>query len=168
MEIDSSRQLEGKHQKNGDSESTEMSRKEAIAVDLKTKKMIGGGRESGGLYYLGRSLVSAALRSGVSPLQWHCWLVHPSINNLKLLVPSLESLSTLECETCELSKHHRISFHPRVNKRMFVLVAVVHSNIWGPARVQIMSSYKYFLIFVDDFSGMTWISIRQMIYYRLL
>lgn len=70
-----------------------------VFQDLKTKRTIGGGHESDGLYYLdsGPRAGAVALHSSVSASQWHCRLGHPSLQKLKLLVPSLQSLSNLEC-----------------------------------------------------------------------
>ena len=57
--------------------------------DQKTGKILNGGHEAGGLYYLDRygssNLVASHL--SISPLQHHCRLGHPSLSNLKLLHP---------------------------------------------------------------------------------
>ncbi|KAH7844255.1 hypothetical protein Vadar_026123 [Vaccinium darrowii] len=56
--------------------------------DLQTKRMIGGGYEKNGLYYLQeqqqqQSSSHSALHSTVTPYQWHCRLGHPSSANLR-------------------------------------------------------------------------------------
>jgi hypothetical protein len=83
--------------------------------DLKTKMMIGGGFVKDGLYYFQPSSTSipSALHSTTSPYQWHCRLGHPLSINLKHLVPSLPTSFSFNCETCELSKHHRATFKLR-------------------------------------------------------
>ena len=70
-----------------------------IFQDLKTRKIIGG-HETGGLYYLdwrGSSTLVASHLS-ISPLQHHCHLGHPSLKNLKSLVPS--------CRQIEIGRAH--------------------------------------------------------------
>ena len=79
-----------------------------IFQDLKTGKIIGGGHEAGGLYHLDRCGSSHLVASHLSilPLQHHCHLGHPSLKNLKSLVPSCRQIESLLCETCQLGKHH--------------------------------------------------------------
>lgn len=43
-------------------------------------------------------------------LQIDCPLGYPSLESLKKLVPSLNHLSSLECESCQLGKYHRAIF----------------------------------------------------------
>ena len=76
-----------------------------------------------------------ALQSTVSPYQLHCRLGHPSLPNLKKMVPSCGSVQSLQCEVCEFSKHRRVSFTPRVESRVLSPFQLVHSDIWGPLRV---------------------------------
>ena len=73
-----------------------------IFQDLKTGKIIGGGHEADGLYYLDRCGSSRLVAShlSISPLQHHCHLGHPSLKNLKSLVPSCRQIESLQCEAC--------------------------------------------------------------------
>lgn len=34
---------------------------------------------------------------------------------------------------------------------------LTHSNIWGPAPIPTVSGFRYFVVFVDDYSCFTWI-----------
>ncbi|KAL0322343.1 UNVERIFIED_CONTAM: Secreted RxLR effector protein [Sesamum calycinum] len=79
-------------------------------LDLQTQRTIGGGHERGGLYFLNTSppIAICALSALVSPLQWHCRLGHPFFLTLKKVLPIKSP--RLECESCELGKHHRASF----------------------------------------------------------
>ena len=72
-----------------------------IFQDLKTRKIIGGGHEADGLYYLDRCGSSHLVAShlSISPLQHHCRLGHPSLKNLKSLVLSCQ-IESLQCEAC--------------------------------------------------------------------
>ncbi|RDX62581.1 hypothetical protein CR513_59076, partial [Mucuna pruriens] len=74
----------------------------------------------------------------------HNCLGHPSLAKLKLMVPSLNKLSTLECESCKLGKHVRSTFPNQVNKRY----------IWGLSRVTSFG-FNYFVTFIDEYSRCT-------------
>ena len=84
--------------------------------DLTTKRIIGRGHESGGLYVL-ESPRPVACSSVLSPFEVHCRLGHPSLSSLKKLYPQFNHLSVLDCESCQFAKHHRLPSSPRVNKR---------------------------------------------------
>ena len=134
-----------------------------LIQDLTTRRTIGVGHESDGLYYFDGAPTSTptACPATVSPHQIHCRLGHPSLANLKLLVPSLSNLSTLECESCQLGKHHRVQFAPRVNKRVSSPFELVHSDVWGPHRILSVRGFRYFVSFVDDYSRTTWIYLMK-------
>ncbi|RDY10062.1 hypothetical protein CR513_05479, partial [Mucuna pruriens] len=83
-----------------------------------------------------------------------CVLRHPSLAKLKLMVPSLNKLSTLECESYQLGKHVRSTFPNHVNKRCNSPFSIVHSDIWGPSRVTSFR-FNYFVIFIDEYSQCT-------------
>ncbi|KAL0446502.1 UNVERIFIED_CONTAM: Retrovirus-related Pol polyprotein from transposon TNT 1-94 [Sesamum latifolium] len=130
-------------------------------TDLQTRRMIGGGHERGGLYFLDTSTPVDArdLSASVSPLQWHCRPRHPSLPSLKKVLP-IES-SRLDCESCELGKHHRASFPPRIDKRSSSPFTLVHSDIWGPCRLESIAGFGYFITFVVDYSRMTWVYLLK-------
>ena len=67
------------------------------------------------------------------------------------MVPNLSSISSLECESCQLGKHSCSSFPSRVNKRASSPFLVVHSDVWGPSRVSSKEGFRYFVTFIDDF-----------------
>jgi hypothetical protein len=134
-----------------------------VFQDLKTKRMIGGGFEKDGLYYFRpfHNSIPSALRSSVSPYQWHCRLGHPSFLNLQKLVPSLSDFSSFNCETCELSKHHRATFKLRNDEPCLHPFELVHSDVWGPARTTGLCGARYFVTFIDDHSRLTWVYVLK-------
>nr|DAD19838.1 TPA_asm: hypothetical protein HUJ06_021301 [Nelumbo nucifera] len=103
--------------------------------DLKMGMKIDGGHEASGLYYLDGGGLKVALQSCLTPFQWHCRLGHPSFKALKLLVPSLSCLPSLDCELCYLGKHHSVSFSPRVDSHVLSPFSLVHLDVWGPNKV---------------------------------
>lgn len=72
------------------------------------------------------------------------------------LYPQFQKVSSLECESCQFAKHHRLSSLPRINKRVSHSFELVHSDVWGPCSV-LSNGFRYFVTFVDDFSRMTWL-----------
>ena len=87
-----------------------------------TKQIIGKGRESRGLYILDPTVSTPIACSEVTtPFETHCRLGHPSFPLLKKLCPRFSSQLSLDCESCQFAKHHRLSCSPRVNKRASAL-----------------------------------------------
>ena len=95
-----------------------------------TKKTIGKGHESGSLYVLDPLRpTSIACPSVASAFEAHCRLGHPSHPLLKKLCPQYSKVSSLDCESCQLAKHHRVSLRPRVNKHASVPFELVHYDV---------------------------------------
>ena len=87
---------------------------------------------------------------------WHRRLGHPSAGYLHLLFPNLfSSNKSLNCETCILAKSHRQTFKPN-NTKVEHPFSLIHSDVWGPAKVTGGQNLRYFLLFVDDCTRMTW------------
>jgi len=97
--------------------------------------MIGAGCESQGLYHLSTSNSPVALASTTSADLLHNRLGHPSLAKLQKLVLSLSSLSSFECESCQLGKQSRVSFPKQVNNKAKSMFEIVYSDIWGSSRV---------------------------------
>ena len=78
-----------------------------LIQDLTTKQIIGRGYESGGHYFLDdRVHRSVACSVKSSLFEMHCRLGHLPLAILKKLYPHFNSVSTLECESCQFAKHH--------------------------------------------------------------
>ena len=121
------------------------------------KRAIGIGRESRGRYILDSMPSRFVTCFGVAtPFETHCRLGHPFLSLLKKLCPQLSSLSSLDCESCQFSKHHCLSSRHRVNKRASAPFGLVHSDVWDPCPVVFPTRFRYFVTFVNDYSRMTW------------
>ncbi|RVW57754.1 hypothetical protein CK203_114123 [Vitis vinifera] len=103
-------------------------------VDRSTRKTIGIGRESQGLYHLTSPSTPAVCISTNAPLLIHSRLGHPSLSKFQKMVPCFSSLSSLACESCQLGKHTRVSFPKRLNNRAKSPFELVHTDVWGPCR----------------------------------
>ena len=130
--------------------------------DLMTKQIIGRGRESGGLYILDHTVSRPIACFGVAtPFETHCRLDHSFLPLLKKLCSQFSSLSSLECESCQFVKHHRLHSSPRVNKRASAPFVIVHSDVWGPCLVVFPTKVCYFVTFIDDYSRTTWLYLMK-------
>ena len=130
--------------------------------DLMTKQIIGRGCESGGLYILDSTIPRPIACSRVTtPFETHCRLDHLSLPLLKKLCLQFSSLLSLDCESCQFAKHHRLSYSPKVNKRVSSPFELVHSDVWGPGSVVSLTRFRYFVTFVDDYSRTTWLYLMK-------
>ena len=82
---------------------------------------------------------------------------------MKHLFPTLFTTllpSDFHCETCILAKSHRVNFSLSINKSL-VPFTLVHSNVWGPAPVPNNLGHHWFVIFIDDYTRMTWLYLLK-------
>ncbi|RDY13620.1 hypothetical protein CR513_01433, partial [Mucuna pruriens] len=115
-----------------------------VGQDQNTGQLIGNEHESRGLYYLSNN-PSRLCFVFVSPKLLHNRLGYPSPSKLKLMVPSLNKLSILECESYQLGKHVKSTFPNQVNKRGNLLYPI------EPSRVTSFG-FNYFVTFIDEYS----------------
>ena len=132
-----------------------------IFQDCATKKTIGEGFYLDGLYYISKSNLrgfQAKLNHIQDNQLWHQRLAHPSSPILSTLFPNLGK-DDISCETCHLSKSTRLPFKSSLS-RTSKCFELVHSDVWGPTS-ESFDGYKYFVIFVDDFSRVTWLYLLK-------
>ncbi|KAF3679503.1 putative chalcone--flavonone isomerase-like [Capsicum annuum] len=105
-----------------------------LMQDRKMGQTIGIGHESQGLYHLTASNSFTTCSATDPPNLIHIHLGHPSLSKLQKMVPSLSSLSTLDCESCQLGKHTRATFSRNIESRSESIFSLVLFDIWGPSR----------------------------------
>ncbi|KAM1746866.1 hypothetical protein ACFX11_013456 [Malus domestica] len=71
-------------------------------------------------------------------------------------LPSIQENEEI-CEGCALGKHHRDSFPHGKAWRAKVPLELIHTDVCGPMNTSTQVGNKYFLVFVDDYSRMTWV-----------
>lgn len=115
-----------------------------------------------GLYMVSPSSFSpqACFGERVSADLWHTRLGHPSsMTTLKILhehsLPCLSNKMSL-CHHCCEAKAHKLPFSLSSSISSHPL-ELVHSDVWGPAPVVSHNGFRYFVIFVDDFTRYVWI-----------
>ena len=129
--------------------------------DRSTGKTIGIGHESQGLFHLSSPLCSTACTSTEASLLLHSRLNHPSLSKFRKLVPHFSGLSSLECESCQLGKHTRVSFSKRLDPRTKSPFEFVHTDVLGPSRFASTLGFRYFVTFIDDYSRCTWLFLMK-------
>ena len=133
-----------------------------ILQDFRTGTIVGRGTEQRGLYYVDKMAQHgvAMLTHGSTESQgqlWHRRLGHPSIGYLRMLLPKLASTQfSFQCDTCFLAKSHKQSSKLN-NSRVKTAFSLIHSDVWGPAPVLGSNGFKYFVLFIDDCTRMTWV-----------
>lgn len=143
--------------------------------DALSGRMIGCARLHGG-HFLGhssffsrQSLVSSVKSSPVSNLQeimlLHFRLGHPSFVYLVNLFPSLfknnEDFSLFQREFCAFAKHTRIFFSQNLTYHLFIFLSFI--VICGDHKKfpLALTSKKWFLMFIDDHTRVTWVYLLQ-------
>jgi len=96
---------------------------------------------------------------------WHRCLGHPNSYALQVLLKfgllgnkNLTSFNNdiVDCASCKLGKSKMLHF-PLHKTRTTKPFEVVHTDVWGIAPVISHEHYKYFVIFIDDFTRFTWV-----------
>ncbi|KAJ9564021.1 hypothetical protein OSB04_009181 [Centaurea solstitialis] len=90
---------------------------------------------------------------------WHRRLGHPGAAIFQFLVSrkfiACSSRTSTLCHACQLGKHCRLPFSLSTTKtsRVFELI---HSDLWT-SPVTSLSGFKYYVLFLDDFSHFLWV-----------
>jgi len=92
---------------------------------------------------------------------WHQRLGHASHQTLRILLPqSTDSGTTttgsLSCHICIKSKHQR-KVERQAAPRTTRPFELLHSDLCGPVSPESASGARYFILYIDDFSGLTWV-----------
>lgn len=98
-----------------------------------------------------------------SILLWHKRLDHPNFMYLRKLKPDLfkgVSVNYLNCETCLFGKQSRHQYPAKVYQESMPF-NLVHSDLWGPSRTLNVNGCRWFVIFVDDHTRVTWVYLMK-------
>ena len=61
------------------------------------------------------------------------------------------------CEGCLLGKQHQLPFSTDKAWRAKDLLELIHTDVCRPMRTHSHHNNRYFILFIDDFSRMTWV-----------
>jgi hypothetical protein len=138
--------------------------------DYQTHAVLLEGRSENGLYplRLQRSSLrdhhsfTAFLGIKTSLMGWHFRLGHPSFDVVSRIVKKFHLPLSFKntnkdviCSSCQLGKSkrqpfsssNRVSTHP---------LQLIHTYVWT-SPISFVSGYKYYVIFIDDFSRFSWL-----------
>ena len=96
---------------------------------------------------------------------WHHRLAHLSHQTLKTLLPQsaysgVRSIEALHCDICIKSKHQR-KIQRQAAPRATRPFELLHSDLCGPISPELASGARYFILYIDDFSRLTWVYFLQ-------
>ncbi len=155
-----------------------------LIQDLPSGKVLYKGLSENGLYpihTLPSSFVSSIPQSSApastsiqaflsSKNKWQLWhqrLGHPSDRVLVSALPSLSPCISANnkhvqhhCQHCLIGKMHKLPFVSSQFQSTQPL-ELVHSDVWGPAPVNSCNGYRYYLLFVDDYSRFSWLYLLK-------
>ncbi|GKV31343.1 hypothetical protein SLEP1_g40039 [Rubroshorea leprosula] len=83
-------------------------------------------------------------------------LVHLSKQNLVLGLPIIEQVDGV-CESCVYGKQHRDAFPKGKARRALKPAELIHADVCGSMNTLSLNKSMYFIVFVDDFSRLTWV-----------
>ncbi|KAJ4705817.1 Retrovirus-related Pol polyprotein from transposon TNT 1-94 [Melia azedarach] len=130
------------------------------------------GVKRGTLYFLQGSTLSSSVAVASSEIDkdnmtklWHMRLGHMSARGMQILSKGDllcgHKIKDLEfCEHCIFGKLHHSKF-PKARHRTKGTLDYIHSDCWGPSRVESLGGHRYFVSMIDDFSRMTWVFIMK-------
>ena len=134
-----------------------------IFHDLYTGRRIAlGHKNRRGIYELIADEPSSGLQdlfvtsTATSSLLWHHCLGHPCFDKLKKTLP-WRSLTQFVYESCQLGKHHRSSYSSRDRIPSYAPFDLLHCDVWGPSRTPSISGHQYYIVFVDDYTRVSWV-----------
>nr|GFC04614.1 retrovirus-related Pol polyprotein from transposon TNT 1-94 [Tanacetum cinerariifolium] len=79
-----------------------------------------------------------------------------SKNNILIGLPKFKFVKDHLCTSCELGKAKRKSFQTKTTPSLKRWLQLLHMDLCGPMRVEIINGKKYVLVIVDDYSRYTW------------
>jgi transposase InsO family protein len=142
--------------------------------DLPTGRILYKGLSNNGVYpiqspmFIPAANKTACAAHSISSDKWHLWhsrLGHPSDKVLANVFPCFSPNSSskdvkVHCHHCLAGKMHQLPF-PTSNKTITSPFELVHADLWGPAPVVASNSFRFYLVFVDEFTKFTWVYLLK-------
>ncbi|KAL5844545.1 hypothetical protein ACOSQ3_010599 [Xanthoceras sorbifolium] len=145
--------------------------------DLQSKKLIGIGRRSGGLYVLDELRLPAFAAPSVDLFSfrlcpssssfylWHSRLGHVSASRLRFLASmgtsgNLQTHDISDCSGCKLAKFSALPFN-RSTSCSPAPFDIIHSDVWGPSPITTKGGSRYYVSFIDDCTRFCWVYLMK-------
>ena len=133
-----------------------------VIKDKQSRQLLTRGSKHEGLYRLENPQFLAFYSSrqqSATDVVWHKRLGHPHQQVLQFLsttkVISVNKVLKTMCESCQLGKTSKLPFSSSVFKSRRPLERI-HCDVWGPAPVTSVQGFRYYVIFIDNFSRFAW------------
>ena len=99
---------------------------------------------------------------------WHRRLCHVKFDNIIKIsstqlvrnLPKLIKPTNNICKECQLGKKSRFPFRSKQNCSNEVL-ELVHTDLCGPSRVKSLQGDRYFMLLIDDYSRLMWVTFLR-------
>ena len=75
-------------------------------------------------------------------------------------LPFIKNLTNSICKQCQHGKQTRVKFKTKEYSTTKPL-ELIHADVCGPMRTKGLNGERYFLLFVDDFTRMTWMFLLR-------
>ncbi|GKA03611.1 retrovirus-related pol polyprotein from transposon TNT 1-94, partial [Tanacetum coccineum] len=125
-----------------------------LVLDLTTKEIVAVGKGSRCLYICKPMVDPAGFAANIQ--LFHSRLGYTSVSKLVHIPECKKSdASQFYCESCLLSKHHRIPF-PISTSIQSESFALLHMYLWGPYKQSALNGAHYFFTIMDDKIRATW------------
>lgn len=126
--------------------------------------MIAKGVARGTLYKTNVEICQGELnvvRKEISADLWHKRMGHMGDKELEILVKKslisfAKGMTINSCDYYLFCKQYRVSFQTSSDRKLNIL-NLIYSYIYGPMKVELMGSKKYFVTFIDDASRKLWV-----------
>ena len=119
-------------------------------------------KSSSCLFHLSSTPSSTICTSTDAPLLIHSRLGHPNICKFQKTISHFSSLSSIECESCQLGKHTHVSFPKCLDHWTKFPFELIHTDVWGHSRTVSTLGFWYLVTFIDDYSRCTWLFLMKI------
>lgn len=127
-----------------------------IAIDNQTK---------GNIFHLNNNYKAYLIAHIDESWLWHKRLCHVNfdcilkISSTKAVrdLPMIVKPHNLVCKECQMGKKFRRNFKSILEKYNSIL-DLIHTNLCGPTRTKSFQGDKYFMLIIDDYSRMCWVT----------
>lgn len=84
-------------------------------------------------------------------------LVKISKNRYVINIPQITKPASTFCDECIRGNQIKVSCKTKEYNTSRSLL-LVHTNLCGPTRTRVLTSERYFMLFIEDYSRMTWVT----------
>lgn len=133
-----------------------------FVIKDQSQKMIARGHKKEQLYTLdgGYQEALSAIRGGSPSTVWHQRLGHQNFKILSLLKDKINVTQWVSklvvCVSCQMGKNCKLPFQSS-NKISEFPLDKIHCDLWGSAPTTSNQNFRYYALFIDDYSRFSWI-----------